>query len=220
MVSACWADQGISLPDRKAKDSYSLGYEFGSNLKAQEVDLDKELLITAIREALEGKQPAMKMEEIHDNLKQLRKQVLIRYNLRRNQQAEKIKTEGITFLAANKGKEGVKTLPSGLQYKVLKEGDGPLPLASDMVKVSYRGTLLDGTEFDSSYARGVPETIRVNGKIKGWTEALQLMKVGAKWQLFVPAALAHGDRQYGMVPPNSVLVFELELLSIENVPTD
>ena len=126
------------------------------------------------------------------------------------------KHEGDAFLAANKTQEGVVTLPSGLQYKVLKEGTGPKPTASDSVVCNYRGTLLNNTEFDSSYKRGQPATIPVGGVIKGWTEALQLMPVGSKWQLFIPAELAYGPRGAGgSIGPNATLVFEIELLSIQ-----
>ena len=215
MVLVCCAEDRIPLSDKKGKVSYSLGYEFGNNLKSQEVDLDETVLITAIREALKGKEPAMKNEDIRDTLKQLRKEVLIRYNLRRNEFTAKDKREGEAFLASNKTREGITTLDSGLQYKVLVEGNGPRPLAPDLVRVKYRGTLLNGMEIDSSSAGGEPVTVKVNGMIPGWMEALQLMKTGSKWQLFVPAELAYGARQFGKVPPNSTLIFELELVSIE-----
>ncbi len=215
MVSVCRAEELSPLDNKKAKDSYSLGYDFGNNLRTQEVDLDVNILIAAIREALEGKAPAMKIDEMRDNLKQLRKEVLIRYNLRINSQATKNMEEGTKFLAANKLKAGVVTLPSGLQYTVLKEGDGPRPKLMDRVKVNYRGTLVNGTEFDNSFGPAGPAIVRVNDVIKGWTEALQLMKTGAKWQLVVPAELAYGQRQFGRIPPNSTLIFEVELISIE-----
>jgi FKBP-type peptidyl-prolyl cis-trans isomerase FklB len=138
---------------------------------------------------------------------------------RQKQQAElgaKNKTEGEAFLAANAKKEGVVTLPSGLQYQILTEGQGENPKATDQVTVQYRGTLIDGTEFDSSYSRGQPATFRLNQVIKGWTEALQLMKPGAKWKLFVPAALAYGDKGAGpKIGPNSTLIFEVELISVK-----
>jgi FKBP-type peptidyl-prolyl cis-trans isomerase FklB len=212
MAAVCPAEEKSPLAGKKAKDSYSLGYDFGNSLRSQEVDLDEEVLIAAIREALEGKKPQLKIEEMMDNLKQLRKEVLIRYNLRKERQAAKNKEEGMKFLADNKTREGVTTLPSGLQYKVLAEGSGPSPRATDMVKVRYRGTLVNGTEFDS---RTTETTIKVDGVIRGWTEALQLMKTGAKWQLFVPAELAYDKRPSSRIPSNSALIFEIELLSIE-----
>ncbi|GFE58610.1 FKBP-type peptidyl-prolyl cis-trans isomerase [Geobacter sp. AOG1] len=214
-ISICRAEEISPLDNKKAKDSYSLGYDFGNNLRTQEVDLDVNLLIAAIREALEGKAPAMKIDDMRDNLKQLRKEVLIRYNLRINGQSAKNIEEGAKFLAANKSKAGVITLPSGLQYTVLKEGEGPRPQLSDRVKVNYRGTLVNGTEFDTSFGPSGPAIVRVDDVIKGWTEALQLMKTGAKWQLVVPAELAYGKRQFGRIPPNSTLIFEVELISIE-----
>src|SRR5665213_3963718 len=130
--------------------------------------------------------------------------------------AEKNKTEGVSFLAANKAKPGVVTLPSGLQYKILQAGTGPKPTASDSVSCNYKGTLIDGTEFDSSYKRGEPTTFPVSGVIKGWTEALQLMPVGSKWQLFVPASLAYGEKAASpILGPNATLIFDVELISIK-----
>jgi FKBP-type peptidyl-prolyl cis-trans isomerase FklB len=131
-------------------------------------------------------------------------------------EAAKNKKEGEAFLAANKTKEGVKTLPSGLQYKVLKNGTGKTPKATDSVKAHYAGTLLNGTEFDSSIKRGEPTVFPVNGVIPGWIEALQLMKTGSKWQLFIPSELAYGERGQQSIPPNSVLIFEVELIGIED----
>lgn len=212
MASVCQAEERAPLTGQKAKDSYSLGYDFGNNLRTQEVDLDAEVLIAAIREALAGKEPEIGAGEMRDNLKQLRKQVLIRYNLRKERQSAKNKEEGMKFLADNKTKEGVTTLPSGLQYKVLAEGSGPSPRATDTVKVRYRGTLVNGIEFDS---RGTPTAVKVDSAIKGWAEALQLMKTGAKWQLFVPAELAYDKRPSSRIPAGSTLIFEMELVSIE-----
>ena len=130
--------------------------------------------------------------------------------------AQKNAAEAEKFLGENKTKEGVKTAGSGLQYKVLKEGAGAQPKSSDSVTVNYRGTLLDGTEFDSSYKRGEPATFPVGGVIKGWTEALQLMKVGSKFQLFIPANLAYGEQGRPGIPPNSVLIFEVELMDVKS----
>jgi FKBP-type peptidyl-prolyl cis-trans isomerase FklB len=133
--------------------------------------------------------------------------------------ADKNKAEGEAFLAANKSKEGIVTLPSGLQYKILTEGKGPKPTAADTVVCNYRGTLINGTEFDSSYKRGEPATFPVGGVIKGWTEALQLMPVGSKWQLFIPSGMAYGERGAGAdIGPNATLIFEVELISIQEKP--
>ena len=215
LAPVCRAGEQPNLKDQKAKESYSLGYEFGNRLKAQGVDIDRDVLLSAVREALEDKGAALDTAEMRDILKQLRLKVIVQNNLRREGLIAKNREEGKTFLTANKATEGVTTLPSGLQYKVLREGNGPRPQATDEVRVNYRGTLVNGVEFDSSYGREEPATVKVNGAIKGWTEALQLMKSGAKWQLFVPAELAYGERQFNRIPPNSTLIFEVELLSIE-----
>lgn len=215
LSAPCFAGEKPPLKDQKSMESYSLGYEFGGNLKKQEVDVDVNVLLSALRDALEGKDAAMAPAEIRDTLKELRQRVLVRLNLRREELAAKGKEAGKAFLAENRNKEGVKTLPSGLQYKVLSEGNGPAPQAGDKVRVHYRGTMINGGEFDSSYARGGPATVSVNGVIRGWTEALQQMKTGSKWQLFVPPELAYGGRTYNLIPPNSTLIFELELLAVE-----
>jgi FKBP-type peptidyl-prolyl cis-trans isomerase FklB len=205
-------------PDGKAKESYSLGYEFGANLKDAEVGIDTDVLFASIRDGLDGKAPSLGPEQIHDTLSRLRKRVTELRERRYLEMAAKNLEEGRTFLEWNKAKEGVKTLTSGLQYKVLREGKGTAPKATDWATVQYRGTFPDGKEFDSSYARGEPASVPVNGMIKGWTEALQLMKTGSAWQLFVPADLAYGDRQFGRIPPNSALIFEVELLSASGGP--
>lgn len=216
LTSVSWAAQNAKPVGQKAKNSYALGYQFGRNLKKQEVVVDEDVLLAAIRAALEGKPSAMKDEEIEETLAKLRQQVVARQNVRLKELAAKSLEEGMAFLKANRGKEGVKVLPSGLQYKVLTPGSGPSPKATDTVRVNYRGTLVDGTMFDSSYSRGEPVNIPVQGVIPGWTEALQLMKTGAKWRIFVPPKLAYKDRAYGRIPPNSTLIFDLELLSIKD----
>jgi FKBP-type peptidyl-prolyl cis-trans isomerase FklB len=214
LCSFCRAEEKIPLQDQKTRDSYSLGYDFGGNLKRQGVEIDVDVLLSAVREGLEGKTPAMSSEEIRDTILQLRRKLIILQDKRYRELAAKNLEEGKAFLEANKAKEGVRILPSGLQYKVLQEGDGPIPKVTDTVTINYRGTLIDGKEFDSSYALGKPMTTHVFGVIDGWTEALQLMKVGSKWQIFVPPDLAYGDRQYNRIPPNSTLIFELELINI------
>jgi FKBP-type peptidyl-prolyl cis-trans isomerase FklB len=216
LAPLCWAEEQIPLKEQKARDSYSLGYDFGNNLKRQGVDVNPDVLLSAVREGLEGKKPALSPEEIRDTLLQLRKKLMVLQDRRYRELSTKNLEEGRAFLEANKIKEGVRTLPSGLQYKVLREGEGPIPKATNTVTINYRGTLIDGKEFDSSYAHGKPLTAHVFGVIDGWTEALQLMKVGSKWQIFVPPDLAYGDRQYNLIQPNSTLIFELELISIEN----
>jgi FKBP-type peptidyl-prolyl cis-trans isomerase FklB len=163
-----------------------------------------------------GGKTQMSEEEASQVLMQLQQEVRAKAEEKQKQLAVTNKTEGDAFLAANKAKEGVVTLPDGLQYKILSPGNGPKPTATDTVTVNYKGTLINGKEFDSSYKRGQPATFPVGGVIKGWTEALQLMPVGSKWQLFIPATLAYGEQQRGPdISPNSTLIFEVELLSIQ-----
>jgi FKBP-type peptidyl-prolyl cis-trans isomerase FklB len=183
--------------------SYTIGNDLGQMLKGQGLDsLNLKMLFKAIEDHYTGKPPALAAEQ---------GTTLVRdYILNKN------KVEGERYLAKNKVKAGVKTLPSGLQYQVLKAGNGPKPTENDKVKVHYHGMLTDGTTFDSSIDRGEPLTIPVTGVIKGWTEALLLMPVGSKWKLFVPSQLAYGERSAGAkIKPNSVLVFDVELLEIE-----
>jgi FKBP-type peptidyl-prolyl cis-trans isomerase FklB len=214
LVSSGWAGEQVPLSGRKAKESYSLGYEFGKNLTKQEIEIDADIILRAVSEALAGKDPALSQEEIKSTLQLLRQRLTALRDRRALELADKTREEGKAFLASNKMKEGVITLPSGLQYKVLREGNGPRPAPDGMVKVNYRGTLIDGTEFDSSYRLDEPPTIAVSGVIKAWTEALPLMKTGSKWQLVVPPELAYGERRHGRIPANTVLIFELEVLSI------
>jgi FKBP-type peptidyl-prolyl cis-trans isomerase FklB len=181
-------------------------------LKGDNIDLDEEAFMAAIRDMAAGKQPRLSKSEIQAVLQKVQQQ--------RAAEAQKTADEnlrkGQEFLSANGKKAGVKTLPSGLQYKVIRAGTGKSPKATDTVKVDYRGTLINGTEFDSSYKRGQPATFPVNGVIKGWQEALQLMKEGAKWQIYVPAELAYGPRGAGgQIGPNETLIFDVELLQIK-----
>jgi len=159
----------------------------------------------------------MTEQEIQETLKTFQQEMAAKQAEKTKQLAEINKKEGEAFLAENKKKEGVKTLPSGLQYKILTEGSGKTPKETDTVTTHYRGTLIDGTEFDSSFKRGQPASFTVNGVIKGWTEALQLMKEGSKWQLFIPSDLAYGDRGAGgQIGPHATLIFEVELISIDS----
>jgi FKBP-type peptidyl-prolyl cis-trans isomerase FklB len=206
----------IKFKDQREKLSYSIGLDIGRNLKKQEIDVDTKLLLKGLTDGLSGTTPSLTEEEIKEVFTTFQKDMETKQNEKKLKLAEKNKTEGETFLAANKTKESVITLPSGLQYKELTPGTGPSPTAADTVTVNYRGTLVDGTEFDSSYKRGEPLKIGVSGVIPAWTEALQLMKVGAKWQLFIPANLAYGVQGAGpVIGPNAVLIFEVELLGIE-----
>jgi FKBP-type peptidyl-prolyl cis-trans isomerase FklB len=200
------------LKEPKDKASYSIGLNIGRNFKKQNVDLNPEALLAGVKDALSGAKPALNETEERDAMMSLQKDAMEKQKA----MGEKNAAEGKKFLEENKKKEGVKSTASGLQYKVLKEGNGQQPKASDTVTVDYRGTLIEGTEFDSSYKRGQPATFPLNGVIKGWTEGLQLMKTGAKYQFVIPADLAYGSRQMGPdIPPNSTLIFEVELKSVQ-----
>lgn len=201
---------------QREKLSYSIGIDIGKNLKKQEIDVDPKILLKGLTDGLSGATPLLTEEQIKEVFATFQKEMETKRNERQLKLAEKNKAEGEAFLAGNKTKEGVITLPSGLQYKELTPGTGPSPAFSDTVTVNYRGTLIDGTEFDSSYKRGQPAKLSVSGVIPAWTEALQLMKVGAKWQLFIPSNLAYGPQGAGQtIGPNAVLIFEVELLGIE-----
>jgi FKBP-type peptidyl-prolyl cis-trans isomerase FklB len=198
------------------KLSYSFGLNMGSQLKSQEIEANPEIILRGIQDGLGGKTPLMTQQEIQDVQAYFRKELQAKYQAKQAQQREKNKVEGEKFLAENAKKEGIKTTASGLQYKVVKEGSGPKPKSSDQVKVHYRGTLLNGTEFDSSGKRGPePATFGVGQVIKGWTEALTNMNVGSKWQLFIPSDLAYGQNGSGRtIEPNSTLIFDVELVDI------
>ncbi|MBE7504384.1 MAG: FKBP-type peptidyl-prolyl cis-trans isomerase [Verrucomicrobiales bacterium] len=202
-----------ALTDPAKKFSYSLGMSLGNNLKRSFVDLgdvDVELLAQGLKDSAAG---TMRLNDT-----EARNAIMAFQTEARNQIAGKNKTAAEDFLAANQTKPGIVTTPSGLQYKVLAEGAGDSPAATDNVSVHYRGTLLDGTEFDSSYARNQPATFGVGQVIKGWTEALQLMRPGAKWQLFIKPDLAYGESGRPGIPPNALLTFDVELLSIQSAP--
>jgi FKBP-type peptidyl-prolyl cis-trans isomerase len=219
LLSFCTPEKKIELKDDKAKESYSVGYQFGQNLKKMQTDLDAEVLSAAVQEALSGKESRLSEEEMREAVANLRERTVAAMQASMKEQAQKNLAEGEKFLAENKTKEGVKTTASGLQYKVTEEGNGPSPKAGDTVTVHYRGTLVDGTEFDSSYQRGEPATFPLTGVIPGWTEALQLMKKGSKWVLYIPADLAYGERGAGnRIPPNSTLIFEVEMISFQKTP--
>ena len=193
------------------KVSYIIGTQIGSSIKAQGIEIDIEMLISGLKDALAGKELAFSEEESKQAMMVFRKRMIEKQAAERAQQAAKNQA----FLEANKTKEGVKVLPSGLQYKVITEGTGESPKAEDKVRTHYRGRLIDGTEFDSSYKSNKPSEFPVNRVIKGWTEALQLMKVGSKWELYIPAELAYGERgKPPVIPPNATLIFEIELLDI------
>jgi FKBP-type peptidyl-prolyl cis-trans isomerase FklB len=205
-----------TLATKKAKQSYAIGANFGLGLKQQPIDVDPAIVAQGVRDALSGTKLAMTNEEAGATLKELQGEMQKKQEAMMSQMGDANKKEGVAFLAANKAKEGVMTTASGLQYKIEKQGTGPKPTAGDTVVCNYRGTLINGKEFDSSYKRGQPASFPVSGVIKGWTEALQLMPVGSKYELFVPSDLAYGDRGAGAdIGPGATLIFEVELLSIQ-----
>jgi len=216
LASVVYAEENNALKTQRDKLSYGIGMEIGNSLKSQSIDIDSDILARGVKDMLSGKEPLMTDQEFRETMTNFKNEMMAKQMERMKEIAEKNKKEGEAFLDENKKKEGVVTLPSGLQYKVIKEGAGETPKATDTVTVHYRGSLINGTEFDSSESHGQPATFKVNGVIPGWTEALQLMKAGSKWQLFIPSALAYGDRGAGReIGPNSTLVFDVELLSIE-----
>ncbi len=209
-----------ALKNQKEKLSYALGADLGSQIKKQAIDLDSVIFGQGLKDALSGNKTLLTEEEIKTTIAELQNELRKKQLEGAKVLGEKNKKEGDEFLAQNKTREGVVTLPSGLQYKILKAGEGKKPGVDDTVVCHYRGTLVDGTEFDSSYKRSLPATFAVKGVIRGWTEALQLMPVGSKWQLFIPSALAYGERGAGPagIGPNATLIFEVELISIQNKP--
>lgn len=200
----------LTLNTSREKASYAIGLNWGESMRRDSVDLDPNIILRGLKDGMSGSKALMTDEEAKAAFESFQTEL-------RAQIAENNKKQGDAFLAENKSKEGVVTLPSGLQYKILKEGTGPIPAADDSVVCNYRGTLLNSTEFDSSYKRGQPATFPVSGVIKGWTEALQIMPVGSKWQLFIPSELAYGKpgAPRGGIGPNSTLIFEVELMSIQ-----
>ncbi len=216
-ISATAGENGgkDGLVSFKDKASYAIGARIGSNMKRDRFDLNPDLVAEGMKDALNNRKLRMELKEITTILMKLQEQKQAAMKKKRDSQQVTNKKEGEKFLAANKNKKGVITTPSGLQYEVIKEGDGPKPTAADNVKVHYKGTLLDGEVFDSSYDRGEPISFPLNGVIPGWTEGLQLMKVGSKYRFFIPSNLAYGERGAGaVIGPNATLIFEVELLGI------
>ncbi len=219
-LAACQGNQEkeLKLETQQQKVSYSIGMDIGKNLKQNEIDIEMEALARGIKDALadSSTKPLLTAAQIEETMQQFQQDMMAKQNEKTNAMSSKNKSAGDAFLAENAKKEGVVVLPSGLQYKIIKAGNGPKPKATDEVTTHYRGTLIDGTEFDSSYKRGQPTSFPVNGVISGWTEALQLMPVGSKWQLFIPSNLAYGERGAGgTIGPNSTLIFDIELLAIK-----
>jgi FKBP-type peptidyl-prolyl cis-trans isomerase FklB len=214
-VFAAHAEEKLDLNQSKQRISYSIGSNIGSSFKQQDLELDPKALAAGISDAMTGK-PALTEAEIRQTLEQFQTELKSKMEVKQKALGEKNIKEGESFLAENSKKDGVKTTSTGLQYKAMKTGTGKSPKATDTVKVHYHGTLIDGTVFDSSVDRGEPVTFALNEVIPGWTEALQLMKEGDKWKLFIPSKLAYGSRSASeKIGPNSALVFEVELLSIE-----
>jgi FKBP-type peptidyl-prolyl cis-trans isomerase FklB len=204
-------DKSVDLKDQKDKVSYAIGLNIGVNMNKQKLPVNADALSAGIRDGL-ANTPKMNDNEVRDTMMAFEKDMMEKQKVA----GEKNAADGAKFLEDNKKKPGIKTTASGLQYKSLKEGSGAQPAATDTVTVNYRGTLIDGTEFDSSYKRNEPATFPLNGVIKGWTEGVQLMKKGSKYQFFIPANLAYGERSPGAgIPPNSTLIFEIELLEIK-----
>lgn len=213
-ASTSGAPGAAILKTQKQKNSYALGVNMAQQLHQQVTDVDPAMVARGVRDQLSGAKSLMTEDEMKATLQQLKGELVKEYQAKEQAQKVANRKAGESFLTANKAKTGVTTLADGLQYKVLKEGSGPKPTANDTVTVNYRGTLIDGKEFDSSYKRGQPATFPVGGVIKGWTEALQLMPVGSKWELYIPADLAYGDQGRPGIEPGDTLVFEVELLSI------
>lgn len=219
IVSVAAAQDTTSLKDQKEKLSYALGMDLGIQLRKQSIEVDPDILFRALKDGLSGGKTLMTEADARAAISALQAEMMKKMAEAKKAVGEKNKAEGEAYLAANKAKEGVVTLPSGLQYKILKEGSGKKPTLDDTVVCNYRGTLIDGTEFDSSYKRNQPASFPVKGVIKGWTEALQLMQEGSKWQLFIPSNLAYGENGMGnVIPPNATLIFEVELISIKAKP--
>jgi FKBP-type peptidyl-prolyl cis-trans isomerase FklB len=197
------------------KASYVIGLNLGKSLKTNDIQANTDLILKGLRDGLSGGQALLTEEEMQATMQSFQQQVMAQQEAKKKVQGDKNKTEGEAFLAKNKARPGVKTTASGLQYEVLTEGTGPTPKATDTVTVNYKGTLMDGTTFDSSYDRHEPATFVLNQVIPGWTEGVQLMKVGSKYKFYIPAALGYAERGAGnVIGPNAPLVFEVELVSI------
>jgi FKBP-type peptidyl-prolyl cis-trans isomerase FklB len=213
MVGVSFAGEKMELKDETDRVNYSYGYRIGENLKLQALKVNQEILMKGIQDGLSGAEPQMTQKDIEQSLKDFSKQNVAARHAQKQKMAERYRGEGREFLAENAKKEGVVTLPSGLQYKVIRKGTGKSPGLHDKVTVHYRGGLINGNEFDSTYRTNQPRTFPVDGVIKGWTEALQLMKEGAHWQLFIPPDLAYGER--GPLADKTV-IFDVELISVES----
>jgi FKBP-type peptidyl-prolyl cis-trans isomerase FklB len=216
LVPALLFSQGKELKTQKDKVSYSIGLDFGKNMKKQSVELNLDVLLKGIKDGVADAKPALTETEMAECMTTFQKEMMTKMTEKAKVVGEKNKKEGEAFLSENKKKSGVVTLPSGLQYKILKDGIGKSPKATDTVTVHYKGTQLDGKEFDSSYKHGQPATFPLDRVIAGWTEGLQHMKVGSKYQFFIPSNLGYGESGYGAdIGPNATLIFEVELLGVK-----
>ncbi len=214
-VASQAADKKLELKTDKDRASYGIGMSIAQDFKRQGVDVDIDIMAQAFRDVLNGKEPLMTQQEVQETMVKFKQEMIAKQEATRQEQGAKNLAEGEAFLKANAKKEGVVTLPSGLQYLVLEKGTGKKPTKENSVTVDYKGTLIDGTVFDSSYDRGQPATFGVGDVIAGWTEALQLMPEGAKYRLFIPASLAYGDRGAGpVIGPNATLIFDVELKKV------
>jgi FKBP-type peptidyl-prolyl cis-trans isomerase FklB len=215
LTRLCSAGEPVEIKDQNDKVNYSIGYQIGSDFKKQGVEIAPEILVRGVKDAQSGAEAPMSKEDMQKTLMDLQQRVKDAEQATGRQAAQENLASGEAFLAENATREGVTTLPSGLQYKVITAGSGASPKRTDQVTVHYQGNLLDGTEFDSSYRRNQPATFRLDRVIPGWTEGLQLMQEGDKWQLFIPAKLAYGEKGSGArIPPNATLIFEVELIKV------
>ncbi len=220
LASTGFAQSKTELKNEKDKVSYSIGLDIGNTFKKQSMDINLDILMSGLKDALSGAKPLMTEEQVKETMTAYSKTMMEKQAAQAKEEATKNAAAGEKFLAENKTKEGVKTTASGLQYKVLKEGSGAVAEGDRHGRGQLHGTLINGTEFDSSYKRNEPASFPVNRVIKGWTEGLQLMKPGSKYQFFIPADLAYGERGAGQdIGPNETLIFEVELLNVKPAPT-
>lgn len=208
---AAVADAKMELKTENDKVNYSVGYQIGGDFKRQGIDINSPALVKGIQDALKNAKPVMSEQEMRTTLINLKKKIVVKEQKKKKRLSEQYRSEGKAFLANNAKKDGIRILPSGLQYRILKQGSGKTPTADDSVTVHYRGTLVDGREFDSSLRKKKPVTFAVKGVIPGWTEALQIMKEGAKWELFIPPDLSYGAR--GPLADRT-LIFEIDLITV------
>lgn len=219
LCSTAFAEETNKFKSEVEKQSYAIGQNIGGSFKAQDVDIDFDMLLRGIKEAKVGEHTMLSEAEVRETLTKLSMEIRNRMMEKQKKAAEKNKTDGEAFLTANKTKPGVISLPNGLQYKVITEGSGESPKAEDIIEAHYKGTLIDGTEFDSNLAPATPLSRAANQVIKGWTEAVTRMKPGAKWELYIPSELGYGERGFPpKIGPNATLIFQLELLGFKPAP--